>query len=156
MNTSTLLAALAAFWLGGLCTLDLIETPAKFRLPSMPRGAAVELGRIVFRRFGSLELVTAAVMAALAGGGHVPCAAVGCCWVLAGLSATTALLIRPRLDAKSKLWLEHGDGETQSSQADTGRGGGGPAGLKRLHRLYVAADLAKLALLIAVIVLLVL
>ncbi|MCA1595758.1 MAG: hypothetical protein LC772_04980, partial [Chloroflexi bacterium] len=72
MNTSALLASLAAFWLGGLCALDLIETPAKFRLESMPRGPAVELGRIVFRRFGTLELVVAAVMAALVGRGNVP------------------------------------------------------------------------------------
>lgn len=51
-----------AVWLGGLPIIDLVETPARFRVAAIDRNQAVAVGRAVFAAFNRTEAVVGAVL----------------------------------------------------------------------------------------------
>lgn len=140
MQITSVVSALAGIWLGALVAIDLIETPAKFTLEGLDRATAVALGRVVFRRLGFLEMTLGAALLAAGwgrGGGVVALAAA--LWLI---TLALCLGLRPSLEQRVR------DPASQEPQQ-----GHGKRALRRLHRLYVAADGAKMLLLVALLIL---
>jgi uncharacterized membrane protein len=118
----------AGLWLGGLIALDLIEAPTKFKIKSIERSAAVELGQAVFRKFGYVEMVLSLLLVTQAASG-VPL-------YIATALAAIALIISPVVRSHLITLLQKG-------QKDT---------LRLYHRVYVVLDISKMLLLVALVV----
>jgi hypothetical protein len=138
MDGLGLTAVTAAFWLGGLVSIDLIEVPSKFRAPGVDRSAAVKIGRVVFRNFGYFELAVGAALAFAAGRSGLSGVPRILPLVLLGLAFVVAVPLRLRLSRLSE--------RSESARQDRDH-----SPTLKLHRLYVAADGVKMALLLAVI-----
>lgn len=130
--------ALPSVWLGAVASISFMEAPLKFRAPGVTLPVAVGIGRLVFRALNRLELVLAVGLAIAVAEGPAPGAAAwSCMGLLWGVLLAQTLWLRPRLDARARALL-------------AGRGRGRP----RLHQAYVALEVAKAALLVAVALLL--
>jgi hypothetical protein len=119
----------AALWLGGLVAIDLIETPAKFRIKSISRSSAVELGQEVFRSYGFLEMAFGVVLivSILAGSRF---------YFFAGaLLGCISLFVSPLLRHRLRGLVSASDQGLRNPQ------------LKKYHLAYVALDLLKMLLL---------
>ncbi len=133
-----------AVWLGGLIVIDLVETPARFRAPSLNRNQVVAVGREVFAAFNRMEAVVGGVLIAasalLAGrdatAPHQSRAAVACVSVMWLVALAQCFWARPRMSALTKgldlVNRRPGDARFRV--------------LARWHKTYVALDLAKAAL----------
>ncbi len=142
MDTTCLVAALAAFWLGGLIALDLIEAPAKFRIQGLDRNTAVELGRAVFARFNLLEVVVALLILAAT----LSSPGAGRLWWASGalllLALVASLGLRPQMRRLGqKLDLVNRDpARAQEYRA-----------IRGYHRAYVLGEFLKMAVLVTLI-----
>ena len=134
-------------WLGGLITIDCIETPARFRTPELTRAQIVAVGRQVFAAFNRAEVILG--LLALSStlllilredearfiGSFRGRAPVVCICLMLILALAQSLKLRPRLaELSRKLDL-----------ADQDRSGPRFAEMRRLHRAYIAFDLLKIA-----------
>ena len=120
---------LAGLWLGGLIALDLIEAPTKFKIYSIERSAAVELGQAVFRKFGFLEMALSLALLAYISL-HRTIAEIWLVGTLVGI----ALIISPWLRSRLATLIR------QHSSKDI---------LRPYHRGYVVVDILKMLLLMA-------
>ena len=133
-----------ALWLGGLIVIDLVETPARFRVPAINRNQVVAVGREVFAALNRAEAVIGAPL--LAAGvllasraetvSHKSLAAlvsVGVMWLVALAQYFWA---RPRMSAATKELdlVNRRPGDARFHV------------FRRWHKTYVALDFVKMAL----------
>ena len=133
-----------AVWLGGLLVIDLVETPARFRVPAINRNQVVAVGREVFAALNRMEVVVGALLVAasalLAGRAAAvspkslaALLSVGVMWLVALAQFFWA---RPRMSAATKdLDLVNRLPEDARFQV-----------LRRWHKTYVALDFVKVVL----------
>lgn len=134
------IAILVLVWIGLLLGVSFLATPVKFLAPSLTLSVALDVGRQTFAVFNALEL-------ALALGLLTVCLARGFFfhqrgWILYGgiaiflLVLLQTLWLLPTLDARVEIIIQ---------------GSSPPPSM--LHNLYIAVDLLKLAVLVAMAVL---
>jgi hypothetical protein len=126
-----LATAVPFVWLGMVLAISFVEAPVKFRAPGVTLPVGLAIGRLVFRALNLAEVVLAALLtAALAGAGAAPV------WALLGLTVVVLLVqvlaVRPGLDDRAERIIA---GEVLPRS--------------RRHLVYVALELAKVALLVA-------
>lgn len=126
--------AVAFLWLGMILAISFIETPLKFRAPGITVALGVGIGRLVFRALNRVELVLAVVLIVT-----VALALPGVPWWRVALVAAVCLvlvvgaaILRPRMDARVRA------GQMAQGQPR-----------HRLHIGYVALELLKMLLLLA-------
>ncbi|MFE9450850.1 hypothetical protein [Streptomyces sp. NPDC006739] len=125
-------AAVTFVWLGMVLAISFLETPLKFRAPEVTLRVGLGIGRLVFRALNRVEaaLAAALVVAVAAGDPPVPVA------VLTGLAAVLLAVqiavVRPVLNRRSDRVLAGEEG-----------------GRSRAHLLYVAFEVAKAGVLLA-------
>lgn len=139
MSTSSSVTAAAAFvWLGMVLAISFLEAPLKFRAPGVTVRLGLRIGRIVFRALNVAEvllLVAAAVSVAASvavSGAGAPGPVLVPVVALAVLLAAQLLVLRPRLNRRSDRVLA-GEDLPRS----------------REHLVYVAAEVVKVGLLVA-------
>jgi uncharacterized membrane protein len=131
-------------WLGGLIVIDFVETPARFRVPSINRNQVVAVGREVFAALNWMEViiglplisVSALVISRAQSVSYKSQAAVfsiGVMWLIALLQYFWA---RPRMSAITKE-VDLVKRRATDSRFDA---------LRRWHKTYIALDLVKIAL----------
>lgn len=121
--------ALALVWAGMVLGVSFLATPAKFLAPSLPRPAALDVGRYTFHVFGRTEMAFAALLGLRAAASvrrRLLTLAPGL--IVLG----QALWLRPRLDARTRQVVEGGVTPPSSN----------------LHLAYVACEATKLAALL--------
>jgi uncharacterized membrane protein len=133
-----------AVWLGGLIVIDLVETPARFRVPAINRNQVVAVGREVFAALNRMEVVVGALLVA-AGVLLAGRAAAGSQKSLAGVMSVGVMWLaalaqyfwaRPRMSAPTEeLDLVNRRPEDPRFHV-----------FRRWHQTYVALDLVKIAL----------
>ena len=134
------IAILVLLWTGLLLGVSFLATPVKFLAPSLTLPVALDVGRQTFAVFNALEL-------ALALGLLTVCLARGFFfrqrgWIFYGgfvmllLVMLQTLWLLPALDARVEIIIQ---------------GGSPPPSM--LHNLYIAVDLLKLVMLVAMAVL---
>ncbi|MFI0723400.1 hypothetical protein [Streptomyces sp. NPDC021224] len=133
--TSGSAATASAFvfvWLGMVLAVSFLEAPLKFRAPGVTIPIGLGIGRLVFRALNTVEAVlAAAVLTALAAGG-APAAPTALAATVAVLLTVQVGVVRRRLTRRSDRVLA---GETLPRS--------------RGHLAYVAFEIAKVALLVA-------
>lgn len=133
MSTSSSVTAAAAFvWLGMVLAISFLEAPLKFRAPDVTVRLGLGIGRIVFRALNVAEGVLLVVAAVAVAVGGAPGAVLVPLVALAVLLAAQLLVLRPRLNRRSDRVLA-GEDLPRS----------------REHLVYVAAEVVKVALLVA-------
>lgn len=137
-----------AVWLGGLIVIDLVETPARFRVPAVNRNQVVAVGREVFAALNRMEVIVGALLLAAgallfsrgAGVSRESLAALACVVVMWLVALAQYFWARPRMSAVTKgldlVNRRPGDARYQV--------------FRRWHKTYVALDLVKIALGLAV------
>lgn len=125
-------AILATLYIGLLLGVSFLATPVKFLAPSLTLPVALDVGRQTFMAFNMTELVCALVLSVLAllGAARRPQVLAGSVLLLVFIQTVWLL---PVLDARVEIILQ-GDVPPPS----------------QLHNLYIAMDVVKLALLVAV------
>lgn len=136
-----------AIWLGGLIAIDCIEAPARFRTPMLDRNQIVAVGRQVFAAFNRAEIlmgVTLMIVSLLllsrADGANFldllsGWMAIACIGLMALIALIQFLKLRPRMvEISQALDLVNRD-ESDPRHAK----------MRRLHRAYIALDIAKMA-----------
>ncbi|MFI0897485.1 hypothetical protein [Streptomyces sp. NPDC020983] len=119
-------------WLGMVLAISFMETPLKFRAPGVTVPVGLGIGRLVFRALNAAEAALAvAVLATLATGG-APAAPTALAAAVTALLAVQVGVVRRRLTARTDRVLA-GEDLPRS----------------RRHLAYVACEVAKVALLIA-------
>lgn len=125
----------AAIWVGALLGISFLATPIKFRAQTMPYHAALELGQRTFRAFAPVEWGLLAAVALL---GEVwqpaPVRLVAPLALLTGLLVVQHAWVRRDLNARVDRVLR-----TLERPRRTG-----------IHRVYIAAEVAKVAALLAI------
>ncbi|MCL2514351.1 MAG: hypothetical protein FWD85_05440 [Microbacteriaceae bacterium] len=127
-------AALTFVWVGLVVGISFLEAPLKFRAPGVTIPLGLGIGRLVFRVLNRVELVLAVLIAA--GAAAAASARIQpLVWAIAALVVLLVQLVfvRPRLNRRSDAVLSGGASEKRSST----------------HLYYVALELVKLAVLIA-------
>ncbi|MGW5352812.1 hypothetical protein ACWERV_20170 [Streptomyces sp. NPDC004031] len=133
--TSGSAATASAFvfvWLGMVLAVSFLEAPLKFRAPGVTIPIGLGIGRLVFRALNTVEAVlAAAVLTALAAGGApaVPTA----------LAATVAVLLAVQVGVVRRRLTRRSDRVLAGETLPRSRG----------HLAYVAFEIAKVALLVA-------
>lgn len=127
-----LAVALTFSWLGMVLGISFLETPLKFRAPGITLSLGLGIGRIVFRALNLVEVVLAiAVTALVLGSDH----SVSETWIVTAVVLCLAVQIagiRRLLNARTDRVLA----------GDTGPG-------SKVHLVYIALEVAKVGLLIA-------
>lgn len=125
-------AASALVWLGMVLGISFLEAPLKFRAPGVTHQVGIGIGRLVFRALNAVELALAAALVAVMAWGHqgAPAALVG---ILAVLLVVQVGGVRPVLNRRSDRVLA-GEQPPRS----------------RAHLAYVAIEVVKVGLLVAV------
>jgi hypothetical protein len=127
------LPAAAFTWLGMVLAISFLEAPLKFRAPGVTPRLGLGIGRVVFAALNRVELALLLVMGGALAVGPRPLevvALVGAVAVLVGLQFG---LVRPSLQRRSERVLA-GQDLPRSHQ----------------HLVYVALEVVKVALLVAV------
>ena len=133
-----------AVWLGGLIVIDLVETPARFRVPAIDRNQVVAVGREVFAAFNRTEAVGGGVLIAVsalfagrtANASHTSAAAVACVSAMWLVALAQCFWARPRMSTlANELDLVNRRLNDARFRALTLR-----------HKTYVALDVVKAAL----------
>ncbi|HSA51543.1 MAG TPA: hypothetical protein VLH10_15725 [Yinghuangia sp.] len=134
-STSAAVAGAVTFvWLGMVLGISFLEAPLKFRAPGVTIPIGLGIGRIVFRALNIAEAVLAvAVIAAVATGGPSTAVVVLTAAAVAVLFGQLAF-IRPGLNKRSNAVLAGEDPALRRSRA---------------HLYYVAAEIVKVLLLVA-------
>lgn len=133
-----------AVWLGGLIVIDLVETPARFRVQSLNRNQVVAVGREVFAAFNRMETIVGGALVALsallagraAAAAHHVTAPVACVSVMWLVALAQCFWARPRMSALTR------ELDLVNRRPDDARF----PSLARWHRTYVALDCVKAAL----------
>lgn len=126
-------SALAFVWLGMVLAISFLETPLKFRAPGVTVPVGLGIGRLVFRALNTVEAVLAAALLAVVLAGGAPASVTGPAVGVAALLAVQVGVVRRRLGRRSDLVLA-------GEELPRSRG----------HLVYVACEVAKVALLLAV------
>jgi hypothetical protein len=137
MNTTAAATASAItfVWLGMVLGISFLEAPLKFRAPGVTVPIGLGIGRLVFRALNAVETALAIVVIVAVALDGAPPRVLGLTAGAAGLLLVQLAFVRPRLNRRSDRVLA---GE------DTGDG---PR--SRGHFVYVALELVKVAVLIA-------
>ena len=125
-------AALTFVWLGMVLGISFIETPLKFRAPGITIPLGLGIGRLVFRALNAVELVLAVAIAVLLLASSSTTTEVVVLLAVAGCLATQVILVRPVLNRRTDRFLA----------------GDVPPGSK-VHLVYIALEVVKIALLVA-------
>jgi hypothetical protein len=125
-------AALTFTWLGMVLGISFLEAPLKFRAAGITLSLGLGIGRIVFRALNLVEVVLAiAIMALVLGSDH----SLAETWTLAAVVLCLAVQvvgIRRLLNVRTDRVLAGDDGPGS-----------------KIHLVYIALEVAKVALLIA-------
>ncbi|MBP2368264.1 hypothetical protein [Pseudonocardia parietis] len=125
-------AAATWVWLGMVLAISFLEAPLKFRAPGITTVLGLGIGRLVFRALNIAELVLLAIVGI---GLLVAPGGAGAVWLAAGAAGVLAvqlLAVRPALSRRTAAVL---------------RGEDAPG--SRTHLVYVALELLKVGLLVA-------
>lgn len=130
--TATVLAVVFV-WLGMVLAISFLEAPLKFRAPGVTIPIGLGIGRLVFRVLNAVEAAFAVVViiAVVAGNASTNIDVLTAC--AAVVLAVQLTVVRPMLTRRSDQVLAGGDSESRS----------------HAHLYYVAFEIAKVALLIA-------
>src|SRR5262245_51876128 len=101
-----LLSALCLVWAGAVLGISFLETPAKFRAPSLSLPVALDVGRAVFGAFEKAQLALCAAAVIVAIWSRPRPVAVGACALAVAITLGQALWLRPLLDARVSAVLE--------------------------------------------------
>lgn len=123
---------MAFTWLGMVLAISFLEAPLKFRAPGITIPLGLGIGRLVFRALNRVELVLLALT--LVGVARDPRPA------LIGAGAALALLVAVQLGAVRPALNRRSDRVLAGEELPRSRG----------HLVYVALEVAKVALLIAI------
>lgn len=125
-------AAVVFVWLGMVLAISFLEAPVKFRAPGVTIPVGLGIGRLVFRALNLVEIALGltVVVCAVAGGATAGPAALTAC--VAAVLAVQLAAVRPALNRRSDRVLA-GEDLPRSRQ----------------HLVYVALEIAKVGLLIA-------
>ena len=127
--------AATLLWLGMVIAISFLEAPLKFRAPGLELRVGLAIGRIVFRALNVAELLWAVVIA-VSLIIEPPSATIT---TLAGVTGAVLVIqlamVRPRLNRRSNLVLSSPPG-TEIPRS-------------RAHHAYVALEVVKVAVLIA-------
>jgi hypothetical protein len=124
--------ALIFVWLGMVLAISFIETPLKFRAPGMTIPLGLGIGRLVFTALNVVEIVLAVAIAILLLNDDTGSAQLWLLVVVIGCLVAQVAGVRPVLNRRTNRFLA---GET-------------PPGSK-VHLVYIALEVVKIALLIA-------
>ncbi|PZH15528.1 hypothetical protein C1I97_08090 [Streptomyces sp. NTH33] len=134
MNTTSaaLASAVTFVWLGMVLAISFLEAPLKFRAPGVTIPVGLGIGRLVFRALNLVETVLAVVMIVAVAVGAAPASVVGLTAAVAAVLLAQLVFVRPRLNRRSDRVLAGEEGPRS-----------------RGHLAYVALELAKVGILIA-------
>jgi hypothetical protein len=126
---------LLSLWVGGLATIDLVETPTRFAVKEVDRNQTIAIGRRVFASLNRMEVGLGALLLPLLRGkdAYASRQKIGPMWAIA---LGQLLVLQPKM-------RHAGEG---LDYADRDRSDPRFARHRRLHRVYVALDGLKLAL----------
>nr|WSX74703.1 hypothetical protein OH826_12940 [Streptomyces sp. NBC_00899] len=124
--------AMTFVWLGMVVAISFLETPLKFRAPGVTVPIGLGIGRLVFRALNRVEAVLAAVVLAAVLAGGASAGVLGLALAVVVLLAVQVGVVRRRLSRRSDRVLA-------GEQLPRSRG----------HLAYVAFEVAKVALLVA-------
>jgi hypothetical protein len=130
-QTGLVVAAVSFTWLGMVVAISFVEAPLKFRAPGVTVPLGLGIGRLVFRALNRVELVLLGL--ALVGVAVAPQP------VLIGLAAALAVLVGVQLGVVRPQLNRRSDRVLAGEELPRSRG----------HLVYVALEVAKAALLIA-------
>ena len=130
-QTGVVVAAVSFTWLGMVVAISFVEAPLKFRAPGVTVPLGLGIGRLVFRALNRVELVLLGL--ALVGVAAAPRP------VLIGLAAALAVLVGVQLGMVRPQLNRRSDRVLAGEELPRSRG----------HLVYVALEVAKAALLIA-------
>ncbi|WP_030183714.1 hypothetical protein [Streptomyces sp. NRRL S-813] len=135
MNTTSAATASAVtfVWLGMVLAISFLEAPLKFRAPGVTIPIGLGIGRLVFRALNLVEAALAAVVIVATAVGDAPNRVVALTAAVAVLLLAQLVFVRPRLNRRSDRVLAGEDDGPRS----------------RGHLAYVALEVAKVAVLIA-------
>ncbi|MGW4042188.1 hypothetical protein [Streptomyces sp. NPDC004721] len=138
MNTTAaaIASAVTFVWLGMVLAISFLEAPLKFRAPGVTIPIGLGIGRLVFRALNLVETVLALVVIVAVAAGGPPAGVAGLTAAVAVLLLAQLAFVRPRLNRRSDLVLA---GEEAGEDRPRSRG----------HLAYVALEIAKVAVLIA-------
>jgi hypothetical protein len=126
-------SALTFVWLGMVLAISFLEAPLKFRAPGVTIPIGLGIGRLVFRALNTVEAVLAAALLAAVLAGGAPASVTGPAVGVAVLLAAQVGVVRRRLGRRSDRVLA-------GEELPRSRG----------HLAYVACEVVKVALLVAV------
>ncbi|NJP45339.1 hypothetical protein [Actinacidiphila epipremni] len=126
-------SALTFVWLGMVLAISFLEAPLKFRAPGVTIPIGLGIGRLVFRALNTVEAVLAAALLAAVLAGGAPASVTGPAVGVAVLLAAQVGVVRRRLGQRSDRVLA-------GEELPRSRG----------HLAYVACEVVKVALLVAV------
>jgi hypothetical protein len=134
MNTAAAALSIAVTftWLGMVLAISFLEAPLKFRAPGVTIQIGLGIGRLVFRALNLTEAVFAVTLTAAVLAGNAPDSVLAFTAAADALLATQTGVIRRRLGRRTSQVL---------AGADPSR--------SRTHLYYVAAEIIKVFVLIA-------
>lgn len=130
--TATVLAVVFV-WLGMVLAISFLEAPLKFRAPGVTIPIGLAIGRLVFRALNAIEAVLAVVVIIAVAVGNATTSVDVLTACTAAVLAVQLAAVRPMLTRRSDQVLAGGDSTSRS----------------HAHLYYVAFEVAKVALLIA-------
>lgn len=119
-------------WLGMVLAISFLEAPLKFRAPGVTLALGLGIGRLVFKALNTVEVILAIVLIASCFAWMPGTTAVTVLALTAAVLLIQVAAIRPPLTRRSNRILAGED-----------------APRSRMHVAYVALELAKIVLLIA-------
>jgi hypothetical protein len=134
MNTTSAAVASAVtfVWLGMVLAISFLEAPLKFRAPGVTIPIGLGIGRLVFRALNLVETVLAVVVIVAVAVGTAPASVLALTAAVAAVLLAQLAFVRPRLNRRSDRVLAGEEGPRS-----------------RGHLAYVALELAKAGVLIA-------
>ncbi len=98
---SPVAVAVIFVWLGMVLAISFLEAPLKFRAPNVTRQIGLGIGRLVFRALNSIEVMFAAVVAAVIMVSPPPADVVAAFLTAFAMLATQLIAVRPFLNRRS-------------------------------------------------------
>ncbi|MGX4688257.1 hypothetical protein [Streptomyces sp. JNUCC 63] len=131
-TSATVASAVTFVWLGMVLAISFLEAPLKFRAPGVTIPIGLGIGRLVFRALNLVETVLAVVVIVAVAVGTAPASVIGLTAATAAVLLAQLAFVRPRLNRRSDRVLAGEEGPRS-----------------RGHLAYVALELAKVGVLIA-------
>jgi hypothetical protein len=119
-------------WLGLVVAISFLESPLKFRAPGVTLPIGLGIGRRVFRALNTVEVVLLVALTAACFAARPGATALILLVCVAAVLAIQVVVVRPPLSKRSDRILA-----------------GAMAPRSRMHWVYIAMDLAKVGLLVA-------